>query len=122
MKKLYRACSRCGKIHEHGYTCYANSKNYYQGDPEIRKFRNSTDWKAKAEEIKVRDKYLCQVCLSENVFNYKDLSVHHITPLAEDWSRKLDNKNLITLCDKHHKECECGKISRQKQYKLITEV
>ena len=119
---MYKTCSRCGKIHKHGHTCYANSKNYYQGDPKIKKFRNSTDWKSKAEEIKQRDKYLCKICLSENIFNYKELSVHHITPLAEDWSRRLENNNLITLCDKHHKECENGKITRQKQYELIKEV
>ena len=119
---MYKTCSRCGKIHKHGHTCYANSRNYYQADPKIKKFRNSSDWKSKTEEIKVRDKYLCQVCLSENVFNYKDLSVHHITPLSEDWTKRLENSNLITLCDKHHKECESGKISRQRQYALIKEV
>ena len=119
MNKMLKSCSRCGKIHDINHKCYANSKQYYQADPKLRKFRNSTDWKSKAEEIKVRDKFLCQICLNENIFNYKDLSVHHITPLAEDWSRKLDNTNLITLCDKHHKECESGKISRQEQYTLI---
>ena len=121
MNKILKSCSRCGKIHDINHKCYANSKNYYQADPKTRKFRNSTSWKSKTEEIKTRDKYLCQVCLSNNIFNYKNLSIHHITPLAEDWSRRLDNSNLITVCDTCHKDCEIGKIPRAKQFELIKE-
>lgn len=121
MKTMLKTCSRCGKMHDLNHKCYANSNNYYKADPKLRKFRNSTDWKSKAEEIKSRDKYLCQICLSENIFNYKNLSVHHITPISEDWNRRLDNNNLITLCETHHRECESGKIPRIKQYELITE-
>lgn len=120
MKQLMKTCSRCGKLHPLGYKCYANSKNYYQeSNPEIRKFRSSSLWTNKAEEIKDRDHYLCQVCLSKNILNYNDLSVHHIIPLKEDFSKRLDNNNLITLCEKHHKMCEEGKISRTEQLQLL---
>ena len=118
---MLKSCSRCGQIHDINHKCYANAKNYYKADPKIRQFRNSTDWKYKTEEIKSRDKYLCKICLSENIFNYKNLSVHHITPLAEDWSRRLDNNNLITVCEEHHRNCENGVIPRAKQYELIME-
>ena len=120
MKKLMKTCSRCGKLHPLGYKCYANSKNYYkESNPEIRKFRSSSLWTNKADEIKDRDHYLCQVCLSKNILNYDDLSVHHILPLREDFSKRLDNNNLITLCEKHHRMCEEGKISRADQLQLI---
>lgn len=122
MKNLYKACSRCGKIHESGKRCYANSKNYYQGDAEIRKFRNSTAWRKKAEEIKERDKFLCQVCLKRNIFNYKDLSVHHIQPLAENKALRLEDSNLITVCEVHHRECESGKIPRTEQQAIVDEI
>lgn len=119
---MYKACSRCGKIHDANHKCYANSRNYYQGDPEIRKFRNSTAWKKKAEEIKERDKYLCQICLKRNIFNGKDLSVHHIQPIAENAALRLENSNLITVCDRCHKDCESGKIPRTEQQSIVDEI
>lgn len=115
---MFKACSRCGQIHAHGHRCYANSRNYYQHDAETRKFRNSKAWKHKAEEIKERDKFLCQICLKNNIFNYKELSVHHITSLKEDFSRRLDNDNLITLCDLCHKKAEIGKIKKEELIKI----
>jgi 5-methylcytosine-specific restriction endonuclease McrA len=121
-KPMYKACSRCGQIHAVGHKCYANSRNYYQHDAETRKFRNSTAWKKKAEEIKERDKYLCQVCLKKNIINTRDLSVHHIVPVAESQELRLENSNLITVCEKHHKECEQGKISRTEQQAIVDEI
>lgn len=121
-KRMMKACSRCGKIHESGHKCYANSRNYYQSDPKIRKFRNSGAWHKKAEEIKERDKFLCVVCLKNNAYNYRDLSVHHIQPLSENWDLRLENSNLITVCETHHKDCECGKIPRAEQQAIVDEI
>lgn len=117
--QMYKTCSRCGKIHKLGQKCYANTRNYYQADPKVREFRNSAEWHRKTEEIRTRDKQLCQICLTKHIFNYKALSVHHIVPLTEDWTKRLDNDNLITLCDACHKDCESGKVTRQTQYKII---
>ena len=119
---MMKSCSRCGKIHEHGKRCYLNARNYYQGDAEIRKFRNSGAWKRKAEEIKVRDKYLCQICLKKNIINTRDLSVHHITPASESQAMRLENSNLITVCEAHHKLCEAGKIPRTEQQAIVDEI
>ena len=120
--KIMKACSRCGGIHPLGQRCFKNIRNYYQNDPGIRKFRNSTAWRKKAEEIKARDKGLCQICLKNNAFVYKDLEVHHIQPIAEQPSLRLENSNLITVCSTHHKECECGKIPRAKQQEIVDEI
>lgn len=122
MNKILRTCSRCGGLHPLGTKCYANSRNYYQHDPEIRKFRNSVAWRKKTEEIRQRDKFLCVICLKNNRFMYKDLSVHHIIPLAEDWSKALNNHNLITVCERCHKECESGKIPRAEQQAIVDEI
>lgn len=105
-----------------GERCYKNSRNYYQHDPEIRKFRNSAEWKKKSEEIRERDKFLCQICLKKNIFNYKDLSVHHIQPIAEQPSLRLENSNLITVCERCHQDCECGKIPRAEQQAIVDEI
>ena len=120
--KIMKACSRCGGIHPLGQRCFKNIRNYYQNDPEIRKFRNSKEWRNKAEEIRIRDKGLCQICLKNNAFVYKDLEVHHIQPIAEQPSLRLENSNLITVCSTHHKECECGKIPRAKQQEIVDEI
>ena len=105
-----------------GQKCYKNARNYYQSDPEIRKFRNSGAWKRKAEEIKERDKYLCQICLKKNIINTRDLSVHHITPVSESQELRLENRNLITVCETHQKECESGKIPRDEQQAIVDEI
>lgn len=120
--KMLKSCSRCGKIHDRNHKCYANSKNFYQNNAEMRKFRNSKAWKHKAEEIKERDKYLCQICLKKNIFMYKGLSVHHITPVAESEALRLENSNLITVCEIHHKECEVGRIPRTEQQAIVVEI
>ena len=83
-------------------------------------------WQKKREEIKKRDLYLCQICIRElydtvNKYNTKDLSVHHNIPINEDYNKRLDNNNLITLCDYHHKMCENRDITRQEVQRIINE-
>ena len=50
--------------------------------------------------------------LSRNKINVDNLSVHHIEPLHENWERRLDDENLITLCPRHHEMAERGHIKR----------
>ena len=119
---MLKSCSRCGGQHPLGTTCYKNSRNYYQHDPEIRKFRNSTAWKKKSAEIRERDKYLCQICLKHNIFNYKELSVHHIVPASESEKLRLENSNLITVCERCHQKCERGEIPRAEQQEIVNEI
>ncbi len=47
------------------------------------------------------------------ILKNRKLSVHHIVPLAEDFNRRLDDGNLITLCGFHHEQAERGVISRE---------
>lgn len=77
-------------------------------------------------EIRARDKYLCQACIRQlpgtvTQYNYMDLSVHHIVPLQEDWDRRFDNKNLVTLCGLHHEMAERGGITREMLFKIAKE-
>lgn len=48
-----------------------------------------------------------------NELTYKDLEVHHIVPLHEDFDRRLDDDNLISLCQYHHDMADSGVISRE---------
>ena len=113
MNKILKSCSRCGKLHELGQRCYANTNQYYKGNAEIRAFRNSREWHAKTEEIRQRDKQLCQMCLKNNIFNYKQIEIHHIIPLSIDWQKRLDNYNLVALCNTCHRLAETNKIDKE---------
>ncbi|MCR5805692.1 MAG: HNH endonuclease, partial [Oscillospiraceae bacterium] len=43
-------------------------------------------------------------------YNRANLEVHHIVPLAEDYSLRLERTNLITLCSAHHHAADAGEI------------
>ena len=110
------SCPRCGRIHDRAYRCpriRAKSETYAAD------FRRSGAWKKKSLEIRERDNYLCQVCLKEGVLEHRNISVHHIVPVAADGARALDNDNLITLCEYHHQLAEAGKISRAELCEIL---
>ena len=119
---MLRSCKYCGRIHDSKFDC--GKKPIYKKNTEADKFRWTRAWKLKREEIKVRDKYLCQVCLRNlyntvRQYNYTNLSVHHIVPIEENESRQLDNGNLITLCGYHHEKAEDGTISRAELAEMV---
>src|SRR5574344_59952 len=60
---MLKTCSVCGGMHEEDKMC----KRLYNKkiDTKAVSFRNSYDWRLKRTQIKVRDMYLCQVCLKE---------------------------------------------------------
>lgn len=91
---------------------------------EKEKFRSTSEWQKKAEEIKQRDTSVCQACIrnlqgTECRINSKRLSVHHAEPLSEAYELRLDNNNLITLCEKHHELAERGIITLEKIKEII---
>lgn len=55
---------------------------------------------------------------TQTKYETRDLSVHHIVPLAEDFERRLDETNLLTVCSYHHEACEAGAIDRETQRQL----
>ena len=67
----------------------------------------------------LRDKYLCQVCLKNNIYTYNNLQVHHIIPINIDYSKRLDSDNLITLCTYHHNKAERGLITKEQLLEII---
>ena len=110
-------CARCGKVVKRGHIC-PNKKTYNnKKGTEAESFRNSAKWKKKSAEIKQRDKCLCRVCLDNKYntlsqLNYTGLEVHHIIPINEDYNKRLDNGNLITLCKIHHVMAERNEIPK----------
>ena len=113
-----KSCQYCGKIVPYNHVCDKKPQRRKK-DTLHNRFRWTTDWKNKREEIKQRDGYVCRVCLAKKKINTENLSVHHIVSMEEDYSKRLDNDNLITVCDVCHERCEDGSVSREEQRKLI---
>ena len=115
---MLKACSKCGKIHERGYKCTAGIVVKQERNSQADKFRNTSIWRQKSEDIKKRDMHLCRICLTRQYntilqYNAHKLSVHHIVPLNEDFDMRLDDDNLITLCSYHHELAEHNRIPRR---------
>lgn len=108
---MFKACSRCGKIHDTKHRC--NHNRTYQGGQE-REQRNTYAWAQKAIEIKQKAQYLCEVCRDRNErYTYDGLEVHHIIKLRDYPQGLLDDFNLVCLCVRHHKEADKGKINKE---------
>ena len=110
---MNKSCAYCGKIHPFGYVCpmKPKSKNYSTNSAKIQKFRNSSEWQNKREQIKERDLFCCRICLENKKITTDKLSVHHILPLEKHFRSRLDDNNLITLCPVHHKQADNGDYS-----------
>lgn len=106
---MYKACSRCGKIHDSNFKCNANDINKNRME---RKLRSQYKWTQKSEEIRERANYLCEVCRDKGIITYKDIEVHHITKVVDDPEMLLDNYNLVCLCQEHHKLADKGGIDK----------
>ena len=118
---MLKTCSICGKIHDFNQVC---TRSCNKKDTKASKFRKTNRWTQKSRSIRTRDKYLCRVCLSGKYetpyrYTYKELEVHHIVPIEEDYSKRLDSNNLITLCRMHHEMAESGEISREELLEMV---
>lgn len=132
---MLRSCKYCGHIHDSKVVCKQKEAAQKQRAIKYRgrnkgskadKFRWTKDWQSKREDIKQRDKCLCQICIRKLYgtvyqYNYNNLSVHHAVSLNEDYSKRLDDDNLLTVCDTHHEMCESGEIPREVVLKIISE-
>ena len=93
---------------------------------DIVKFRNSSKWQKKRNQIKKRDSFLCQICIRElygtrRKYTYENLEVHHAISISVSEELKLDGRNLITLCSMHHSMCDKGQIPYKEVKKIIDE-
>lgn len=100
---MYKACSKCGRIHNTNYKCKVDNKYKAKYDYEESKLRNTYEWHMKAEQVKYDSNYLCSVCFDEGIYNYNELETHHIEKLKEKPNLLLEDTNLVCLCRRHHK-------------------
>ena len=122
---MLKSCQYCGRIHDSKFDCGKRpqrKRNISEAD----RFRWTSKWQKKRQEIKERDNFICQICARgmydpEREFETDNLSVHHMIPVCEDWDKRFDNNNLLTVCERHHVMAEYGEIPREVIKKIICE-
>ena len=77
-----------------------NKKNYHE---KFDVFYNSAEWKELRAEKFYNANGLCEMCWKEKVVR-AGREVHHIVPIEDDWSKRLQYDNLILLCPDHHNQ------------------
>lgn len=107
---MFKACSKCGKIHSSNYVC--NVRNYNNSDSKEKKLRSQYSWTEKSKQIREDANHLCEVCRDQGIFTYDKIEVHHITKVKDDESRLLDDENLISLCAPHHKQADNNELDK----------
>ena len=113
---MWKACSKCGKIHSTNYKC-DKYKRIYETTEE-RKQRSFYSWTKKSQDIREQANHLCEVCKDRGVYTYNDLEVHHIEKLR-DGGELLDDDNLICLCVEHHKQADNNEIDKEYLKQLV---
>lgn len=118
---MFKACSKCGKIHDYTYKCSKGSYRRFSDrqDVEASKLRSKSSWQRKREDIRARAFNLCEYCKAQGVYTYDNLEIHHITKLADNLDGLLVDSNLICLCQKHHRQADNGEISKDELIKLV---
>lgn len=113
--KRLKECLKAG-CRELSYEAYCvkhrqyidNTYNRDRSDKMYVDFYNTNEWKQLSRNYKREKKYLCENCMKyyKNVNGdyeivYGDI-VHHMVPLKEAWSSRLDKNNLKLLCNSCH--------------------
>lgn len=81
--------------------CKDNITNPPDFNPEGSKQKGTTSWKTANTLTLIRDFCHCRVC-GEHYSRENPVEVHHIIPKKDGGTHHL--KNLVTLCEKHHRE------------------
>ena len=118
---MYKACSRCGRVHSSDYKCNHNKPKWdylRYGTAEERKLRSTQAWIDKSKQVREDAQHLCEVCRDRGVYNYNSLEVHHIVKLRDDNTKLLDDSNLIALCVQHHKLADSGQLDKNYLFDL----
>lgn len=64
-------------------------------------FYKSKEWEHTRAYVLRRDQYACVICRRYGRLTEAN-TVHHIEHLEDNWNRRLDTSNLISVCKKCH--------------------
>ncbi len=75
--------------------------NYFASKVLDKDFHNRPIWRRKRVVILKRDNYICKECKRYGK-TIEANTVHHILPIEDRYDLRLDNRNLISLCEECH--------------------
>lgn len=123
---LYEKCKHplCDTLVPQGYRYCGEHKDYDKDkykeykrerkDIKEQRFYSSHEWIRVRDLVSAKFNYLCINCLiNKEEIVFKD-NVHHIEELKEDWNKRLDEDNLIPLCDECHKKVHLEYLKGEK--------
>lgn len=108
---IYKRCSRCGKRIPSGSTCPCVKQRHreydrYSRDQRSRDFYTSKEWElGRAAALDADDGIDVYLYMTEGIVVVAD-TVHHIIPIRDDWSKRLDIDNMISLSSDTHSMIE----------------
>lgn len=108
---IYKRCSRCGKRIQSGSRCPCQKERHreydrYSRDNKSKKFYDSVEWQRSRENVLELDQYIdVYMYMTEGVMIRAD-TVHHIIPLRDDWNKRNDPDNLMSLNHDTHSKIE----------------
>jgi 5-methylcytosine-specific restriction protein A len=73
----------------------------FKRDLKYTEFYRSKEWDKVRKARLALDTGLCQKCKKEGKITIADM-VHHKVEIKDDWDKRLDIDNLISLCNKCH--------------------
>ncbi|WP_038601833.1 HNH endonuclease signature motif containing protein [Peptoclostridium acidaminophilum] len=97
-------CEKHRALEEHD----KQDRNYHY-DKQVRRvkdrrfteFYHSNEW-SKARRMRLMfDAGVCQECIKHDKVTMADV-VHHIVEIKDDWDKRLDMNNLVSLCHSCH--------------------
>ena len=115
-----KACAYCGRVHPSDIDC-GKRPIHNKGSTEHTKLRTCRLWDKTRKAVNKRDRFVCRICLAKHRITVDGLETHHIIPIAEEPCKAYDLDNLITLCVRHHKAADAGKIDRDTLFALAKE-
>ena len=123
---IYKRCSRCGGRLLTGQKCPCvariSNKEYdkHSRDRESKRFYDSADWRRTKERVLSMDGMDVYVYMTTGEVMAAD-TVHHVIPLRDDWSKRLDVGNLMSLNAATHSKIETEyKKNKQKMIENLT--
>lgn len=122
---LYKFCSRCGRRIPSGTKCSCIKERYkeydrYSRDKRSTDFYHSPEWsRVRAATLEADDYLDVWLYMTEGRIQRAD-TVHHIIPLKDDWYKRLESSNLISLSHESHSyiEAEYKKNKTEMQQRL----
>ena len=108
---IYKRCSRCGKRIPSGSTCQCIKQRHreydrYSRDRRSKNFYGGKEWKmTRAAALDVDGGIDVYLYMTDGTIVAAD-TVHHIIPIKDDWERRADIDNMMSLSSDTHSMIE----------------